>query len=99
MSVYFIATYDITDRQRYEQDYVPHAATTVSALGGEVVVASGSAQTLEGDASGQTVVFRFPSEDAFRNWYEGDRHAQLHRLRTATTTNRMAVLATEYPRA
>jgi uncharacterized protein (DUF1330 family) len=41
VSVYFIAAYDITDRQRYEQDYVPQAAATVSALGGEVVVASG----------------------------------------------------------
>jgi uncharacterized protein (DUF1330 family) len=98
-AVYFIASYDITDPDRYERDYVPAVVRTLAAAGGEVVVASGSARRLEGAAPGQTVVLRFPSEDAFRRWYDGNDYAPLLQLRLDTTTNGTAVLATESPGA
>ena len=98
-AVYFIASYDITDPDRYERDYVPAVLRTLAAAGGEVVVASGSARRLEGAAPGQTVVLRFPSEDAFRSWYDGDDYAPLLQLRLDTTTNGTAVLAKESPGA
>lgn len=94
--VYFIASYDITDSCRYEQDYVPGVRRTLAAAGGEVIVASGSASTIEGAAPGQTVVLRFPSEQAFHDWYESEDYAPLHQLRLATTTNGTAVLANEF---
>lgn len=94
--VYFIASYDITDFRRHEQDYVPGVRRTLAAAGGEVIVASGSASTIEGDASGQTVVLRFPSEQAFHDWYDGEDFAPLLKLRLATITNGTAVLANEF---
>ena len=97
-AVYFVATYDIADWDRYERDYVPGVVTTLAASGGEVVVASGSTRPLEGTAPGYTVVFRFPSAAAFRKWYDGDSYAPLRELRLQTTTNGTAVLATEFPR-
>jgi uncharacterized protein (DUF1330 family) len=99
VAVYFIACYDITDPDRYERDYVPGAELTVAAAGGEVVVASGSARQVEGRPPGQTVVLRFPSEEAFRTWYEGSEYAPLLQVRLDTTTNATAVLATEFPGA
>lgn len=96
-AVYFIASYDITDPDRHERDYVPAVVSTLSAAGGKVVIASSSARRLEGAAPGHTVVLRFPSEEAFRSWYDGDDHAQLLRLRLDTTTNGTAVLAQEFP--
>ena len=44
-SVYFIANYDVTDPNRYEQDYVPAVLRTLAAAGGEDIVATGSAAT------------------------------------------------------
>ncbi len=95
-AVYFIASYDIADPDRYEQDYVPGAAATLTAAGGEVIVATGSATQLEGDAAGHTVVLRFPTDAAFRSWYESDEYADLRRLRFETTTNGSAVIATGF---
>ena len=98
-AVYFVATYDIADWDRYERDYVPGVVATLAAADGEVVVASGSIRPLEGVAPGYTVVFRFPSKVAFSNWYDGVAYAPLRQLRLETTTNGTAVLATEFPKA
>ncbi len=95
-SIYFIASYDINDPHRYEQDYVPGVMRTLAAAGGEVIVASGSASTIEGAPPGQTVVLGFPSEQAFRGWYDGRDYAPFLQVRLATTTNGTAVLATEF---
>jgi uncharacterized protein (DUF1330 family) len=98
-AVYFIASYDITDPGRYERDYVPGLAATLAIVGGEVVVATGSALPLEGAARGHSLVLRFSSEDAFRSWYDSDAYAPLLRLRLETTTNGTAVLAKEFAAA
>lgn len=95
-AVYFIASYDIIEAERYERDYVPAVDAAVRAVGGEVVVASGSARRLEGEAPGQTVVFRFPSKEAFDRWHDSAEYAPLHQMRQLTTTNGTAVLATEF---
>ena len=94
--VYFIASYDIIDPLRYERSYVPALLQTLAAAGGEVVIATGSAVTIEGVALGQTVVLRFPSEAAFREWYDSDEHEPVLELRRATTSNSTAVLANEF---
>jgi uncharacterized protein (DUF1330 family) len=94
--VYFIASYDITDPDRYEQDYVSAVVRTLAAAGAEVVVASGSARTIEGRAPGHTVVLRFPSAQAFHDWYGSEDVAVCLRIRMATTTNGTAVLADEF---
>lgn len=98
-SVYFIASYDITDPPRYEHEYVPGALRTLVAAGGEVIVATGSTRTIEGTAPRQTVVLRFSSEQAFRDWYEGADYAPLLEVRLATTANGSAVLADEFTAA
>lgn len=93
---YFIASYDVTDPSRYESAYVPPLLRSLADVGAEVVVATGSAVPLEGAAPTQTVVLRFPSEDAFHAWYDGEAHQPLLKLRRATTANGMAVLAKEF---
>jgi uncharacterized protein (DUF1330 family) len=89
-SVYFIASYDITNADKYEKEYVPGVLRTLPEVGGRVIVASGSACVIEGPAPGQTVVLRFPSEEAFRSWY--DSNGSLMQLRVETTTNSSVVL-------
>ncbi len=95
-AVYFIASFDITDPVRYEQDYVPGVRRTLVAAGADVLVATGSARTIEGAAAAHTVVLRFPSEQAFSDWYDGEDYAPLLALRLATTANGSAVLANDF---
>src|SRR6516165_9251274 len=97
-AVYFIANYDITDPDRYEREYVPLVARTIADAGGEVIVASGSTRRLEGTARSHTVVVRFPSDEAFRGWYDGDDYAALRTMRPGMTAGSTAVLASEFPR-
>jgi len=96
-AVYFIATHDITDPHRYEHEYVPAVTRTLAAAGGDVVVATGRARTIEGVAPNHTVVVRFPSEQAFRDWYDSEDYAAIRAIRSAATTNGSAVLADEFP--
>ncbi|MDP8909400.1 MAG: DUF1330 domain-containing protein [Chloroflexota bacterium] len=95
-SVYFISSYDITDPHLYEQEYVPAVLRTLAAAGGELIVATGSARAIEGASPSQTVVLRFPSEQVFRDWYDGTDYAPLLELRLATTTKGSAALANEF---
>ncbi len=90
---YFIATYDITDPERYEAEYVPGIVAQLAELGAEVVVATGSARALEGEAGSQAVILKFPSEQALADWYESDAYAPLRQLRLDTTANGQAVAA------
>ena len=94
--VYFSASYDVTDAERYEREYVPGVVASLAAAAGGTVVATGSAEMLEGTTAGHTVVFRFASVEAFRNWYDGPDYTSLRSLRSATTTNNTAVLARQF---
>ncbi len=93
---YFIAHYTITDPGRYEQEYVPGIVGQLSELGAEIVVATGSAKVLEGEAGQQAVVLRFPSEAALCDWYDSEAYASLKELRFATTTRGVALAAREF---
>ncbi len=95
---YFIAHYDVTDPDRYEQEYVPRLVAQLAEHGADIVVATGSGEVLEGEAGRQVVVLRFPSQEALREWYEGRDHAPLKELRFDTTAGTVALAAREYRR-
>ncbi len=92
-AVFFIASYDVIDAERYESEYVPAVVAALARVNGETLVATGSAERLDGEPAAHTVVFRFPSRAAFDQWYGGAEGGSLGRLREATTTNATAVLA------
>lgn len=95
---YFIAHYDITDPDRYETEYVPGIVAQLAEVGAEIVVATGSAEALEGRPGAQAVVLRFPSEQALRDWYHGPGYAALRSLRLATTASSVALAARGFRR-
>ncbi len=95
---YFIAHYDITDPDRYEREYVPGIVAQLAEVGAEIVVATGSAEVLEGKAGRQAVVLRFPSEEVLREWYHGPGYAPLRELRLDTTSGSVALAAREFRR-
>lgn len=95
MSVYIIASYDITDPKGYE-GYVPGVVPLLQKHGAEVLVADYEAEALEGHAHGVNVVLRFPSEEAARKWYNDPDYGPVKQIRLNSTQNGSAVLAKEF---
>lgn len=95
MSVYVVATYDIVDPEGYE-GYVPGVMPLVLKHGAEILVADYAAEALEGQASGVTVVLKFPSEEAARNWYNDPDYGPVKQIRLNSCKNGDVVLAKEF---
>ena len=82
---YLIVEMHITDPERYK-DYMAAAPAAVKAAGGEYLVRGGRHETLEGDWQPRRVaMLRFPSFDAAKAFYDGERYRQLRAKRAGTT--------------
>ena len=95
MSVYVIATYDITDPKGYE-GYVPGVVALLQKHGAEILVADYEAQALEGRSPGVNVVVRFPSEEAARNWYNDPAYGPVKQIRLNSSQNGAIIMAKEF---
>ena len=94
MSVYLIFDVDITDAETYAR-YKPGAAKSIFAHGGEILVASDKAETLEGSwAPGWLVVIRFASREKAQEWMDSEDYLPWKQLRQSASTSQ-AVLANE----
>jgi len=84
---YVIAQISVTDPVAY-RDYVAAVTPVVAKFGGEYMVRGGRAETVEGTAPGErTVVIRFPSYQAARDWYFSDDYAGIKKMRQAASTS------------
>lgn len=95
MSVYMIATYDITDPRGYE-GYVPGVLPLLQKHGAEILAADYEAEALEGRAAGVNVILKFPSEEAARNWYNDPDYDRVKQIRLSSTRNGSIVMAKEF---
>ena len=95
MSIYLIATYDITDPKGYE-GYVPGVVPLIHKHGGEILVADYQAQALEGGAHGVNVVLKFASEEAARNFYDDPAYGPVKQIRLNSSQNGAIVMAKEF---
>jgi uncharacterized protein (DUF1330 family) len=95
MSVYVIATYNITDPKGYE-GYVPGVVPILQKHGAEVLAADYEAKALEGQAAGVNVVLKFASEKAARDWYDDPAYAPVRQIRLNSTKGGSIVLAKEF---
>lgn len=84
---YVVAQITVLDPDAYK-DYVAAVTPTVAKFGGEFLVRGGESETVEGTAPGQrTVVIRFPSYKAARDWYFSDDYEQPKKMRQAASTS------------
>jgi len=95
MSVYIIASYDISDPEGYEH-YVPGVVPLLAKHGAEILVASYDARAIEGDKRGVYVVLRFASEQAALAWYNDPDYEPVRKIRLDSSTNGTMVLAGEF---
>jgi uncharacterized protein (DUF1330 family) len=82
MAAYFIyARQQITDEEVSRQ-YSQQAVPQIREFGGEVLVARGAVQALEGDWLPQSVtILRFENREALMRWYESPEYAPLKQMR------------------
>jgi uncharacterized protein (DUF1330 family) len=87
MTIYFISTLDIHDAVGFGE-YVPLAAATAIAAGGEILALDDNPITHEGKRPGSRVILlKFEDKSSFERWYgsEAYRPVKPLRLKSATT--------------
>ena len=85
MAAYFIAQYVVNDPAGYAE-YQQGAGPTLAAHGAELVAFDVAAETIEGAPPGpQTVIIKFETAEAAKNWYESDDYQAVVGKRLAAT--------------
>ncbi len=92
MSAYVIYQGDVTDEVAYEE-YKALASKTVGDHGGTYLVRGGSWTALEGDAPpARTVVIRFDSVEAAKEWYQGSEYGKARPIRQAASNGSLYIV-------
>jgi uncharacterized protein (DUF1330 family) len=91
MAGYFIANYTITNRSEYDE-YISAVGPILQAHGAESIVVDRDSELLEGAAGHVTVVLRFTTKAAARDWYDSPEYQAIAHLRTDNTEG-VAVIA------
>lgn len=75
---------DADEYRKYEKGFFP----ILKKFGGEFVTFDDSHECLEGDSplEGRVIIFKFPSEEAAKQWYADDEYQELSKFRRAGTT-------------
>jgi uncharacterized protein (DUF1330 family) len=83
---YVIVEMQISDPEQYKL-YLAEAPATVKAAGGEYVVRGGRSEVLEGEwQPARLAMLRFPSVEAARAWYDGERYREARSIRAGATS-------------
>ncbi len=85
MPVYVVAQGRIENREMLDQ-YVSKVMPTIQAGGGRILGFDESAEVIEGEiAHPRTVILEFPSQEAFRSWYDSADYQAIIPLRQEST--------------
>jgi uncharacterized protein (DUF1330 family) len=76
--VYLITEIDVTNAEKYSQEFAPKAQATIKAAGGKFVVIGGTAgagakpiNNMEGTPPKRITVQAWESAEALKKWYDG----------------------------
>jgi uncharacterized protein (DUF1330 family) len=96
--VYMIAQIQIEDQERYFNEYAAGVFPILLDAGANVLVATPTVNSLEGEWTGNwTVVIEFPDEAAAMDqWYNSDAYVEVREIRLATTSGGNMVIAPAY---
>jgi uncharacterized protein (DUF1330 family) len=95
MSVYVLASYEITDGDKYQQ-YVAGVIPLLQKHQAEVLVAEPAALALEGDGGRHYIVLRFETEQAALAWYNDPAYEPVRKLRLDATGNGHLAIARQW---
>lgn len=91
MSAYLIANVNVTDPEQYEQ-YRRLSSAAIEHSQVEVLVRGGDTHALEGEAPARTVVFKFPSVAAAREFYESETYKKARQVREGAAEMTMYIV-------
>lgn len=92
MPVYFVASYDIADPERYAA-YPKRVIPLLLKHGAELLAADYVAQPLEGETATANIIIKFDSEEQALAWYNDPDYQPVKKLRFNSTANNVAFLA------
>ncbi len=98
VAVYLIANLvveDAAEYRKYEKGFFP----ILKRFGGEFVTFDDSHSHLEGSSplEGRVIIFKFPSEEVARQWYNDEEYQALSEFRRAGTTLKSITLVHGLP--
>lgn len=94
---YVIFQEEITDLERYLNEYLPPAAETVEDHGGRVLVNTTDPDVIEGEWDhSRTVVVEFPSVEAAHEWYTDPAYEEVKPIRHEASEYANAVICPEF---
>lgn len=96
MSAYFILNQELSDLQRYLDEYVPAAMSVVGRYGGELLAFDAAAEALEGSPAACVVLARFPDKAAIRAFLADPDYQPAKALRLSISSSVMAVAVPEF---
>lgn len=95
MSVYFIVTYDVADKELYKK-YNPGSnhitASTVAKHGGAIIAATTECIHISGQQTDMKVIIEFPSKENALAWHDDPEYAIAKKIRLASTKNVNAMI-------
>ena len=94
---YVIFQEEITDLDRYLNEYLPTAAETIGDHDGSVLVNTTDPEVVEGEWDhSRTVVVEFPSVEAAREWYTDPAYEEVKPVRIESSEYANAVICPEF---
>ena len=89
---YCIGHVTVDDAEAYKE-YAAKVPATIAAYSGEYLVRGGESEVLEGMFPGnRTVVIRFPSFTAAKDWYNGAEYSEVRPLREAVVSGALMLV-------
>lgn len=89
---YCIGHITVNDAEAYKE-YAAKDPATIAAYGGEYLVRGGQSEVMEGTFPGsRTVVIRFPTFAAAKDWYNGAEYSEIRPLRQAVASGSLMLV-------
>jgi uncharacterized protein (DUF1330 family) len=92
---YLVANWTVADPEGFEA-YFPAAHPTMIAAGGEIIVADYASDTRTPETGNVTLVIRFESKQAVRDWLNSPEYAAAKEIRIATTEGAIVSIVSEF---
>jgi len=96
MAAYMIVYADITDRDRFIQDYAPAASKLVSQFGGKYLIRAPGAEVLEGNMKpGMSVVIsEWPDKQTILDFWNSPEYQEAKKLRDGAADCEVSIVET-----
>jgi uncharacterized protein (DUF1330 family) len=89
---YCIGHITVDDAEAYK-DYAAKDPATIAAYSGEYLVRGGQSEVMEGTFPGsRTVIIRFPSFAAAKEWYNGAEYSAIRPIRQAVASGALMIV-------